>query len=63
VCEREREMQTDRQKEGKGILPYYFEYKMPSNLRCVQLSNVGKVIRCTFLEFKTHLNFSAGKNV
>jgi hypothetical protein len=46
-------------------MPYYFEYKTSSNLRRIQCLNVcfrKKILeRCTFLEFKTILNFSTGK--
>jgi hypothetical protein len=43
-------------------IPYYFKYKKPSNLRHIQFLNVAfrgeKLERYTFLEFKSHLNFS-----
>jgi hypothetical protein len=42
-------------------MPYYFEYNTPANLRRIHFLNVGfrkKLESCTFLEFKTHLNFS-----
>jgi hypothetical protein len=48
-------------------LLYSFEYKMSSNLRRKLFLNESfrgkKLETCTFLEFKTHLNFSTGKNM
>jgi hypothetical protein len=49
----------------KNLIPYYFEYEMPSKLRRSHFLNMGfskkKLKRCTFREFKTQLNFSSGK--
>jgi hypothetical protein len=45
-------------------MQYYFQYKTPSNLGSIQFGNVGfrkKLERCTFREFKAHINFSMGK--
>jgi hypothetical protein len=47
--------------EHTWYVPYYMEYKIHSNLRCIEFLSVGfrekNLERCTFLKFKMLLNF------